>query len=556
MGRKLSLIGDDHGQPYKKAGINGHHDLLKALQRAFRNSQVTFPVEEGHIQLLAEKHGGSSTATGGLAFSTRVKSRSAKETKEADPDKLDSSLLSNIYSAIRDTRWLAVPRTMMEDRDFRSNAMVIVPEEHARIPLLWGKTLFPAEVSNDWAPDSTVMFVPDWPGKRQILIMKDIGLTFALGSDYAGEAKKGNLRMIAYFVKRAGMGLAIHGSSKTIYYTGSAGELRTRGIVLVGLSGTGKTSLSGSDHGLVHPEGVENHQDDYVILVLVEVGKGKFIIRVLGSENGYYVKTEDMSKDPSDPLYRAALLPGVVFENVAYDRFGNLVFDDYDTYATRNGRCVIPRRNIANNSVSIDMRQRLYDFYLIYRDPFLAPISLAANPEFGAAAGLALQSIITSAATQDKTQWGKPVFEAFANPFILPQTAAGVAEETLMLYQMLVASGVNVVILNTGEIGFGSGAKTPVDIPKQVSERIIAEHSKGKISFTPSERIPGLLVPEAMDDFNPEKILPPEQFAEKFPAAVGAKRSYVEQFRDYLSQREEGKKILEAFDKAFPAQQD
>ncbi|MEM3031259.1 MAG: hypothetical protein QXH27_06025, partial [Candidatus Micrarchaeia archaeon] len=55
------------------------------------------------------------------------------------------------------------------------------------------------------------------------------------------EAKKGNLRMIMSFVKTAGLGLGVHGSSKTIVVTDrKTGQMTMIGVALIGLSGTGK----------------------------------------------------------------------------------------------------------------------------------------------------------------------------------------------------------------------------------------------------------------------------------------------------------------------------
>ncbi len=560
----LALVGNSHGRPYEKAQVRGDHPLMRALQTAFNASQrLELHPSDSMLRMLTERHGGVVTTTGGIAVSSRVKSRGANDTRETSADRVDASLVSALVSRIHGTEWLAVPRTMGQNDGVKSNCVTLVPAKYARIAMMWGNTLFPPELTEKGelkAPDSTVVFVPDWPGKRQILVMPEIGLTLVLASDYMGEAKKGHLRMVMGYVKRGGIGLGMHASSKTAYVLGPNGEIQTKGFVLCGLSGTGKTTLSASTHGLASPEGVRNHQDDFVVLApeTIKVQNGnRVVVRVNGTELGYYLKTEGMGEDASDPLCQAALMPGVVFENVAIDGYGNLRLTDYDMHGTRNGRCVVDRRTIANNSASVDNQFSFLDtVVLIYRDPFLPPIALAGSPEFGAAAFMALQSVVTSAATPDKSQWGKPTFEAGANPFMTPYTEAGIADEVVRFYELVKAGKIKVVLINTGEVGFGDEASgaPPVKVTRRVSEEVIGRFARGDIKFKESRVTPGLLVPERYDEFDPERLIPAEVFDKRLPEAVRTKRRFAEQFEQHLTGEHRG--IVDAFHRAYPLKEE
>ncbi|MBI5159052.1 phosphoenolpyruvate carboxykinase (ATP) [Candidatus Micrarchaeota archaeon] len=554
---RLALVGNSHGAPYTKAGVRGDHPLMRALQSAFDASRrLEVNPSRRMLEMLTERHGGVTTTTGGIAVSSRVKSRGANDTREVSPDSLDASLVSALISRIHSTDWVAVPRTMGQHDTLKSSCLTVVPEQYARVGLMWGNTLFDPKTEGGElaAPDSIVMFFPDWTGKRQILVMPEIGLTLVLASDYMGEAKKGHLRKVMRWVKEGKMGLGVHAASKMIYVLDEEGRIKTKGFVLCGLSGTGKTSLSASTHGLEEPNGAFNHQDDFVALMPEEIetkdGR-RTVVRIRGTEQGYYLKTEGWEDGDEDPLHEAALKKGVVFENVAVDAYGNLRFDDYTTHGTRNGRCVVDRRRIANNSGVIDNSFSFLDtIVLIYRDPFLPPIAVAASPEFGAAAFMALQSVVTSAASSKREEWGKPTFEAGANPFMSPYTPEGIAEEVGMFYDLIRAGRVNVVLINTGEVGFGKEGEPPVKITRSVSERVIGEFALGRIKFRESTRTLGLLVPEgSLEEFDPEKVIPGEVYEKKFPEAVQAKRKFVEQFEPHLQGERRG--IIDAFYRAF-----
>ena len=74
----------------------------------------------------------------------------------------------------------------------------------------------------------------------------DEGLTIVLGIDYVGEVKMGFLRMAMWEAKKAGM-LSLHAGSKLLTAKQPDGSTGNYGMLLFGLSGTGKTTHSCHD---------------------------------------------------------------------------------------------------------------------------------------------------------------------------------------------------------------------------------------------------------------------------------------------------------------------
>jgi phosphoenolpyruvate carboxykinase (ATP) len=96
--------------------------------------------------------------------------------------------------------------------------------------------------------------VPEWQEKdRQILVFPEIGVTYVLGSDYYGEAKKGFLRMAMWAAKQQDM-LGVHAGTKMIKAKDNNGRLRRYSMLLFGFSATGKTTHACHNHGLLGDE--------------------------------------------------------------------------------------------------------------------------------------------------------------------------------------------------------------------------------------------------------------------------------------------------------------
>jgi phosphoenolpyruvate carboxykinase (ATP) len=146
-----------------------------------------------------------------------------------------------------------------------------------------------------------------------------------LGTEYAGEMKKGVFTLMNYFGPKRGM-LSMHCSATADRETG-------RSSVMFGLSGTGKTTLSADPHRLLIGDDEHCWSD-----------AGIFNI-----EGGCYAKAIDLTPE-SEPEIFQALRFGAVLENVVYDPASHHV-DFTDTSITQNTRGAYPIEFIRNAKV-------------------------------------------------------------------------------------------------------------------------------------------------------------------------------------------------------------
>jgi phosphoenolpyruvate carboxykinase (ATP) len=141
-----------------------------------------------------------------------------------------------------------------------------------------------------------------------------------LGTEYAGEMKKGVLTIMMYLMMKRGV-LPLHSSCNE----GKDGTT----TLFFGLSGTGKTTLSAD------PERLLIGDDEHVW-----TDKGVFNI-----EGGCYAKCVGLSKEREPEIYNAIKF-GAVVENVVYDNARAINFDDISI--TENTRCAYPLEFIPN----------------------------------------------------------------------------------------------------------------------------------------------------------------------------------------------------------------
>lgn len=146
-----------------------------------------------------------------------------------------------------------------------------------------------------------------------------------LGTEYAGEMKKGVFTIMNYLMPKKGV-LSMHCSATADVKTG-------RSSVMFGLSGTGKTTLSAD------PKRILIGDDEHCW-----TDKGIFNI-----EGGCYAKAIDLTPE-SEPAIFQALRFGAVLENVIFDERSHQV-DFSDTSITQNTRGAYPIEFIRNAKI-------------------------------------------------------------------------------------------------------------------------------------------------------------------------------------------------------------
>ncbi|WP_287587711.1 phosphoenolpyruvate carboxykinase (ATP), partial [Candidatus Borrarchaeum sp.] len=152
-------------------------------------------------------------------------------------------------------------------------------------------------------PSLYIIDLPEWHEKdRQVICLPEIGVTFVLGSDYFGEVKKGFLRMAMWYAKQKGM-LGLHAGAKLIKARDhKTGRINRFNMLIFGLTATGKTTHSCHTHDLNElGEGIEIAQDDFVAV--------KKDGSVLGTECGFFLKTEGLTLQDQPLLYNALIKP-------------------------------------------------------------------------------------------------------------------------------------------------------------------------------------------------------------------------------------------------------
>lgn len=181
----------------------------------------------------------------------------------------------------------------------------------------------------DFVPDYTIYnagYFPANPYTAQMTSTTSVDLSFEqrefviLGTQYAGEMKKGVFTIMNYLMPKQGV-LSMHCSSNE----GDRGDV----TLFFGLSGTGKTTLSadpnrkliGDDEHCWSEEGVFN------------------------IEGGCYAKVIHLSRE-SEPEIYSAIRFGAVLENVVYDDSTHHVNYD-DASITENTRVAYPIEFIA-----------------------------------------------------------------------------------------------------------------------------------------------------------------------------------------------------------------
>jgi len=408
---------------------------------------------------------------------------------QPEPDDLE--LIRNVLEYLKDKEVIRVDRVMCQTPGFKKNCQLFVTSEYARLPLMWGNTLFPPEGKE---PDFVALTVPEWEEKK-VLVFPEQGLTIILGSDYKGENKKAMLRQVMYWAKKEG-NLGLHAASKILrVYRGN--QLRDFGFLLFGLSGTGKTSLSCHSHWLCFPEMVVIRQDD--VTILRQDGTA------VGTEDSFYIKTEGLEPSSQPLLYAAAISPRAILENVSVEPETGKV-DFFDATLTSNGRAMVKRKDIAFTDEQIDLGQVDFILFITRRYDILPPV-VRLTPEWAAAAFMLGESIETSAG--DPTEAGKALRVVGTNPFIVGSRAD---EGAVILSILRNNPHIRCFILNTGYVG---GVNRGQKISVKDSVKIIEMIAKDQITWQRDDfwdyEVPSQIPGVDLDRFNLRNFYSDEQ---------------------------------------------
>ena len=252
-----------------------------------------------------------------------------------------------------------------------------------------------------------------------------------LGTEYAGEMKKGVFTLANYLAPKRGI-LSMHCSATADRHSG-------RSSLLFGLSGTGKTTLSADPRRLLIGDDEHCWSDDGVFNI----------------EGGCYAKAIHLTREAEPEIYQA-LRFGSVLENVIYDRDSHRV-DFADTRITENTRGAYPIEYISNAKIPC-VADHPTDVIFLTCDAFgvLPPVARL-TPEqamYHFISGYTAKVAGTEVGVKEPSATFSP---CFGGPFlVLPP-----ARYAELLAEKLRKHGSRVWLVNTGWTGgpYGVGAR-------------------------------------------------------------------------------------------------
>ncbi|MDL5361261.1 phosphoenolpyruvate carboxykinase (ATP) [Halalkalicoccus sp. NIPERK01] len=447
----------------------------------------------------------TTTEYGSPAYVSEFRSRSADRTKNAIDDAFtedDWRLVHRALERAETTELVCLDRMVGRHPEHAYCCRLFVPKEYGRIALAWAKLLEPAPEGRE--PDFYTLQLPDWE-ETAIRVLPDEGVTVVLGSDYTGEAKKSFLRLFMYRAKQRG-GLGLHAGTKRLALETEDGLSEVYQAFL-GLSGTGKSTLTGHGCWLDPPESAVMLQDDVCAL---------FPDTLAGSEGGgLYIKTIGLSEDEQPALYRAVTQPEAVLENVAVDPDGTVDFDDGSL--TTNGRAVVRREDLPSAAPEIDC-ERADQVFFITRNPLMPPIARL-TPEQAAVAFMLGESIETSAGDPERA--GESIRVVGTNPFIVGPEG----EEGNRFADLMSETDAECFVLNTGSVG-----SKEIEVEDTIA--ILTAAARGGIEWIHDDRL-GFEVPEEVPGMEIEEFRLAENhdgYGEKLAALREERREYLAGF--------------------------
>ncbi len=430
------------------------------------------PTAERLRELSEKMPNATVTQFGNVNVKARVDSRSTRSTfivddstnaaKQTIPREEFDRISATQDAYIAGSHMVVVDGYIGSDPQFRTRARLVMEAANANVAGMQRQLYYPAGEDYDpatWEPDTTVIYTPNlpapgYPNDRVIAVDLNSNVTRVLNSDYFGESKKGGLRMWNNIVYGRG-GLALHAGCKVIPVGG-----RPRGVLIVGLSGTGKTTTT-----FTTQLGSKPAQDDFI--ALMPGGK------VYATENGCFAKTFGLDPKYEPAIFHATTKPDAYLENVSVGPSGSVDF--FDTSYTKNGRTTWPFSYVnpwpANEIPPAEF------LLILNRNENIVPGVARLDREQAAAYFMLGETTGTSAGGKDEE--GKFLRVPGTNPFI-PRQMADLGNRML---ELLDSHELKVFVLNTGRVGGGDDHEGSKKVTIPYSSAIVQAIVEDTISW-------------------------------------------------------------------------
>ncbi|KAE8539482.1 phosphoenolpyruvate carboxykinase (ATP) [Cryptococcus gattii VGV] len=356
----------------------------------------------------------------------------------------------------------------------------------------------PEELENFGEPDFIIYNAGQFPANRFTTGMTSttsVGVNFKrmemviLGTEYAGEMKKGIFSVMHYLQPVKFGQLSLHSSA-------NQGIGKNDDVTLFfGLSGTGKTTLSADANRLLI--GDDEH-------VWSDTG-------VFNIEGGCYAKCINLSAEKEPEIFNAIKF-GSILENVVYNPADRK--PDYDDVSiTENTRCAYPIEYIPNAKIPCIADRQPSNIIMLCCDAFgvLPPVSRLTpeQAQYHFVAGYTSKT----PGTEDGIVEPSPTFSTcYGQPFIILHPG----RYAKMLAERMEKNHVNCWLINTGWTGgkFGTGKRCPLKYTRAIVDAI----HNGSLAKAEYENFPifNLAIPKAVegvpsDILNPEKVWPSKE---------------------------------------------
>lgn len=330
-----------------------------------------------------------------------------------------------------------------------------------------------------------------------------------LGTEYAGEMKKGVFTMMNYFGPRRGF-LSMHCSATADKDTG-------RSSLLFGLSGTGKTTLSADPLRLLIGDDEHCWSDDGIFNI----------------EGGCYAKAIDLTPEAEPEIFQA-LRFGAVLENVVFDPHTHQV-DFHDTSITQNTRGAYPIEFIRNAKVPC-VAGHPTDVIFLTCDAFgvLPPVSklTPAQAMYHFISGYTAKVAGTEMGITEPQATFSP---CFGGPFLVwrPAKYAELLAAKMQQHQA------NAWLVNTGWSGGADGVGSRMKL--KLTRAIINSIHNGELSRaeTVLDSVFGFAVPTTCTDVPAEILIPRNTWSDKSSYDATA-RKLAGLFRDNFQKYSDG----------------
>jgi len=358
------------------------------------------------------------------------------------------------------------------------------------------------ELASFGTPDFVIYNAGAFPANRQTAGMTSktsIDLSFEdkelviLGTEYAGEMKKGVFTIMNYLMPKRGV-LSMHCSA-------TADRKSGRSSILFGLSGTGKTTLSAD------PKRDLIGDDEHC---WTDAG-------IFNIEGGCYAKAIDLTADAEPEIYQA-LRYGAVLENVV---LGDDRRPDYsDDSITENTRGAYPLDFVTNARLPA-VADHPSDVIFLTADAFgvLPPVSKLTSEQamYYFVSGYTAKVAGTEMGVKEPEATFSPCFGAA----FMVWHPAKYAE---MLADKLRQHKASVWLVNTGWSGgaYGTGKRIRLAYTRGIIDAIHA----GELANAPTSRDPvfGLNMVTACPGVPGDILVPRETWADKSAYDVAAKK--------------------------------